>query len=185
MTKPFDAILLLGLELDERDQPKEELILRAKAAAKAYHEGAAPVIVACGGQTPGHAVPEAEVMARLLREEGVPQDALLLEKKSQDTIGNMRFARGELGGGKKLRVLVVTSDYHVRRAVMTARRAGFRARGCAAAIPHDGAWKEKKGKEFAYTVDLLMGWQDEGKSRPKWTYDLFDFVFGKGKTGGE
>ena len=76
-------------------------------------------------------------------------------------------------------MLVVTSDYHVRRSVLTAMRAGFKAKGYAAALEHDSEWQEKKSKELAYTVDMLLGWQDEGKSRPQWTYTLFDFVFGK------
>ena len=177
--KRCDAILLLGYGLDENDQATEELCLRVKAAAKAYCEGAAKVIVACGGTTPGHRVSEAAVMANLLRAEGVPDCAVILEDKSQVTIENMRFAAQKLGGAKGKRVLVVTSDYHVRRSVLTAMRAGFRARGYAAVLEHDETWKEKKGKELAYTVDMLLGWQDEGKSRPQWTYKLFDFVFGK------
>lgn len=177
--RTFDAVLLLGYELDEQDQATQELCLRVKAAAKAYREGLAKLIVACGGTTPGHRTSEAEVMARLLRAEGVPDSAIILENKSQVTMENLRFAAEKLGGAKGRRVLVVTSDYHLRRAVLTAMRAGFRARGYAAVLEHDAAWKEKKSKELAYTVDLLFGWQDEGKSRPQWTYKLFDFVFGK------
>ena len=178
MKKTYDAILLLGVQLDENDQPTDELKARVGEAARQHTAGAAPVVVACGGTLPGHAVSEAEVMARLLQEAGVPKSDIRLENQSQDTIGNMRFARAVLGGGRP-HVLVVTSDYHVRRAVMTAYRAGFRARGCGAALTHDEHWKTLRGKEFAYTVDMLMGWQDEGKSRPKWTYALFDAVFGK------
>lgn len=179
MSKTYDAILLLGYGLDEQDEATQELCLRVQAAAKAYGEGLAPVIVACGGVTPGHHTSEAEVMARLLEAQGVPQEAVLLEDKSQITIENMRFAAQKLGGAKGRRVLVVTSDYHVRRSVLTAMRAGFKAKGYAAALPHDEEWRQKKSQELAYTVDMLLGWQDEGKSRPQWTYKLFDFVFGK------
>ncbi|MBQ2991760.1 MAG: YdcF family protein [Clostridia bacterium] len=177
--KPYDAILLLGLQLDENDQPLEELKVRVKAAAQLYATGACPVIIACGGTTPGHSVSETDVMACLLMQEGVPDEAIIRENESQDTIGNMRFAAKRMGGAKGRRVYVVTSDYHVRRAVMTARRVGFKAKGFPAALVHDEAWKTLRGKEFAYTVDMLLGWQDEGKSRPKWTYALFDFVFGR------
>ena len=118
-------------------------------------------------------------MQALLLEQGVPESAILLENQSQITIENMRFAAKMMGGAKGKRVLVVTSDYHVRRSVLTAMRAGFRARGYAAMLEHDESWREKKSKELAYTVDMLLGWQDEGKSRPQWTYRLFDFVFGK------
>lgn len=177
MKKRYDAILLLGVELDACDRPTPEMRARVTEAAYRYAEGAAPVIVACGGTLPGHGVSEAQVMARLLGEAGVPEHAIAQENQSQDTAENMRFARQVLGGGRP-HVLVVTSDYHVRRAVMTARRYGFSAVGCGAALEHDERWKTLRGKELAYTVDLIMGWQDEGKSRPAWTYTLFDAVFG-------
>ena len=181
MKKRYDAILLLGLALGEGDRPEPELIRRAETAAKAYHEGLAPVIVACGGRTPGHAVSEAEVMRRLLGAQGVPADEVLLENQSQDTMQNFRYAEKLLGGAKGKRVLVVTSDYHVFRSVLTARRVGFCAKGYAAELVRGEAWKKKRREEYAYTFDLIMGWQDEGKSRPQWTYKLFDAVFGKKK----
>jgi len=177
--KKYDAILLLGYGLDENDQATQELRLRVKAAAKAYREGYSDIIVACGGTTEGHHISEAEVMEKLLIEEGISSETIRLENQSQVTSENMRFAANVLGGAKGKRVLVVTSDYHVRRSVLTAMRAGFRAKGYAAPLEHDEEWKQKKNQELAYTVDMLMGWQDEGKSRPQWTYTLFDFVFGK------
>lgn len=177
--KRYDAILLLGYGLDEHDQATQELCLRVKAAAKAYREGYSDVIIACGGRTEGHHISEAEVMHALLLEEGVPENAILLENKSQVTIENMRFAADVMGGAKGKCVLVVTSDYHVRRSVLTAMRAGFRAKGYGAALEHDEDWRRKKNQELAYTVDLMMGWQDEGKSRPQWTYKLFDTIFKK------
>jgi len=177
MKRRYDAIVLLGVELGSDDRPTQEMHARAKEAAIQYAAGAAPVIVACGGTLQGHAVSEAEVMAGLLTALGVPGESILLENQSQDTMGNMRFARALLGGRR--RVLVVTSDYHVRRAVMTARRAGFVSHGCGAALEHDEGWRALRGKELAYTLDLLMGWQDEGRSRPQWTYALFERVFGR------
>jgi len=173
----YDAILLLGVELEKGDQPTDELRLRCAAAAQAYGRGFSETVVVCGGTLPGHAVSEADVMVRLLEERGVPGGAIVRENQSQDTMENMRFAARLIGGTKGKRVLVVTSDYHLRRSVMTARRVGFRAKGCAAVLAHDEGWKIKRNKELAYTLDLIMGWQDEGKSRPDWTYRLFDMVF--------
>ena len=147
--RKYDAILLLGDGLDENDQATQELKMRVKAAAKAYREGYSDVIIACGGTTEGHHISEAEVMQALLLEQGVPGSAILLENQSQITIENMRFAAKMMGGAKGKRVLVVTSDYHVRRSVLTAMRAGFRARGYAAMLEHDESWLEKKSKELA------------------------------------
>lgn len=178
MTGKYEAILLLGYALDGQERATQELRLRVQAAAQAYAQGMAERIVASGGAAPGHAVSEAEVMARLLFEAGLPREAVVLEDASQDTMENMRFSAKKLGGARGRRVLVVTSDYHLRRAVMTARRVGFRASGYAAALAHDAGWRAKRNQELAYTLDLLLGWQDEGKSRPQWTYALFDRVFG-------
>ena len=87
---------------------------------------------------------------------------------------NCRNAAKLLGGG---RVLVVTSDYHLRRAVMTARRAGFDADGLAARMPDWGF--KRRLTEGCYIADLLFGWQDEGRKRPAWAYWLFARVFGE------
>ena len=182
MKKTYDAILLLGVALDENSQPKPELITRVDEAAKAYHEGAlgeTGILIPCGGVLTGRVRSEAEVMAALLEERGVPRSRMRLEDRSQITIENMRFAAALLGDTKKKRVLVITSDYHLRRSVLTAWRAGLRAKGRAAMLAHDEEWKIKKGKELAYTVDMLVGWQDGIKSRPKWVVKLFELVFGK------
>ena len=178
MSVRYDDLLLLGVELGQGDAPTQELRERVQAAVRVYREAGPLTIVACGGVTPGHAVAEADVMAALLAQAGVPERDVLREDCSQSTIENMRFAARLLGGARGKRVLVVTSDYHVRRAVMTARRMGFRAKGVPAVLRHDEGWRRLRAKELGYTVDLLMGWQDEGRTRPAWTYRLFDAVFG-------
>ena len=165
MRPPYDAALVLGVELDADDAPTEELARRVMAAARAYRGGACASLVLCGGCLPGHRCSEAEVMARMLAALGVPKRVLIWEDQSRDTMENCRNAAALLGGTG--RVLVVTSDYHLRRAVMTARRAGLRGR------------VGKRLMEACYIADLLLGWQDEGRARPAWTYRLFARVFGE------
>lgn len=175
MRPPYDAALVLGVELDADDAPTEELARRVMAAARAYRGGACARLVLCGGRLPGHGRSEAEVMARMLAALGVPKRILILEDQSRDTMENCRNAAALLGGTG--RVLVVTSDYHLRRAVMTARRAGLRADGLAAKTT--GRRAGKRLMEACYIADLLLGWQDEGRARPAWTYRLFARMFGE------
>jgi uncharacterized SAM-binding protein YcdF (DUF218 family) len=72
---------------------------------------------------------EAEGAETLLTALGVPQERLILEAKSRDTYENavylkQEFARdGELGPGK--RWLLITSAYHMPRAIGAFRKAGF------------------------------------------------------------
>ena len=57
-------------------------------------------------------------MATLLLEKGVRKSSLLLEEKSKDTIGNAVFSK-DIVLKKKLGtdVVVITSNYHLRRAL--------------------------------------------------------------------
>lgn len=178
----IDAVLALGVALGPDGEPTKELIARADAAARALALAPedAPLVL-CGGCPSGLACAEAEAMRALMLARGVPDSRLLLEDCSTDTMENMRFAARLLGGAKGKRVLVVTSDYHMRRALMTARRVGFSARGVAAALPHDAAWRTLRRKEYCFTLDLLLGWQDEGRARPEAAERLFERVFGPRK----
>lgn len=72
---------------------------------------------------------EAEGAQTLLTALGVPQDRLILEAKSRDTYENAAFLKdeltraGELGPGR--RWLLITSAYHMPRAMGAFRQAGF------------------------------------------------------------
>ena len=173
----MDAILVLGVELDAKDRPTDELAARLDAGLAAMERWPDAPVVLCGGVLPGHARAEADVMREMLLARGVDPARLLCERQSQNTMENLRFAKALLGGGGGRRVLVVTSDYHRLRAVLTAGRNGMRARGFAVRLPRDAAWRTLRLKEWAYTLDLLMGWQDEGRSRPAFTQRAFDLVF--------
>ena len=178
----MDAIHVLGVELDAKDRPTDELAARIGAGLDAMERWPAAPVVLCGGVLPGHARAEADVMRGMMLARGADPARLLCERQSQTTMENLRFAKALLGGSKRPHVLVVTSDYHRLRAVLTAGRNGMRARGFAVRLPRDAAWRTLRLKEWAYTLDLLMGWQDEGHSRPAFTQRAFDLVFsGRGR----
>jgi uncharacterized SAM-binding protein YcdF (DUF218 family) len=72
---------------------------------------------------------EAEGAESLLTALGVPEDRLILEDESRDTYENAQFLKdkltrdGDLGAGK--RWLLITSAYHMPRAMGAFRQAGF------------------------------------------------------------
>ena len=175
---PYDAILLLGAALKKNDEPTDELRARVKKAAEVYrrYEGSIPVMP-CGGVTKGHKRSEADVMTELLAAEGVPMEDIRAENKSRTTMENFRNAQAILGD--KARVLVVTGDYHVRRAVKTARRVGLRARGVAAPLPHDALWICNRMLERRWMTELKRGWLDYPGARPKEGKRLMDERYGQ------
>ena len=178
MSKQYDAILLLGVALKKNDEPTDELRLRAKKAAEVYESlgGCVPVMV-CGGVKKGRKRAEAEVMAELLTAEGVPAESILMEKKSHTTVENFRNAKALLGD--KARVLVVTGDYHLRRALKTAKRVGLRARGVKTPLPHDALWICNFMLERRWMTELKRGWLDHPGARPKEAKKLLDERYGK------
>ena len=175
---PYDAILLLGVALKRNDAPTDELRARVKKAAEVYRKlGGKVPVMPCGGVTKGHKRTEAEVMTELLAAEGVPAEAIRAESKSRTTMENFRNAQALLGN--KARVLVVTSDYHVRRAIKTAKRVGMRARGVGAPLPHDALWICNRMLERRWMTELKRGWLDYPGARPKEGKKLMDERYGQ------
>lgn len=84
--------------------------------------------VLCGGIGAKTKISEASVMQNYMLKNGISSDRLLLEEKSADTTQNIRFAKeiiNDINENDDLRVAIITSDFHIYRAEMIARKAGF------------------------------------------------------------
>jgi len=163
----YDAILLLGLKLEPDGTPRRELLLRIEKAAECWHRGLAPIIIPCGGQTPGTPCSEAEVMRRELLALGVAESAIRMEAQSQITVENFLNARALLQKARP-RVLIVTSDYHLLRAKLICRfSARMRCGGCKAVIPRAESRAARK-MEPLHLLDYLLGFQSGRRKRPQW-----------------
>lgn len=96
-------------------------------AARLHRAGKAPLLVLSGGSDPTTAlIPEAEAMRVLLRELGVPDAALLAEPRSRTTRENARHSAALLRERGIQHVLLVTSAFHMRRAVLEFQAQGLR-----------------------------------------------------------
>ncbi len=110
-TGSYDAIVVAGCRVLPEGRPSLSLVRRATKAVELWRRGVAPVIAFTGGVgdwPPAEAVAAAEVARSL----GVPESALLLERRSRSTIENARFLREQ---SSYARIIVVTDTYHVRR----------------------------------------------------------------------
>jgi uncharacterized SAM-binding protein YcdF (DUF218 family) len=86
--------------------------------------GGAPLMITSGGQGADEPVSEARAMADYLISTGVPAEAIRLEDKSTTTLENLTFSRRIMLADKPdYRCTIVTSNYHVLRAALYARRA--------------------------------------------------------------
>ena len=85
-------------------------------AAALYKAGKAPVILVAGGAPQGGA-PESEQMAGILEVMGVPPRDMLQESRSKTTYENAVYVAEALRERGLDQVLLVTSGFHMRRAV--------------------------------------------------------------------
>ena len=114
------AILLGGIPAVLRE--------RTQAAAQLYLSGKVPYIIPTGGvawDTEFGRMTEAECMTLLLKEYGVPEDAILIENQATTTRENMLYAsvlmERTLHLRGKYRVYIVTSPTHLRRSMALAK----------------------------------------------------------------
>jgi uncharacterized SAM-binding protein YcdF (DUF218 family) len=126
--RPVDFVVVLGSGLVDGEVTR---LLRGRLDRarqvweRARSRGAEPLLVTSGGQGPDEPTSEARAMADYLVATGVPREAILLEEQSTTTLENLAFSRrimAEVRPGH--RCVVVTSNYHVLRAALFARRAG-------------------------------------------------------------
>lgn len=120
-----DAVVVLGAKLTPDGAAGPVLKRRVAAAAALWRDRVAPTLVVSGGATAaGTAGPtEAAVMARrLIGRHGVPAAAVVLEESSQDTLGNARETLALAAERGWRRLVVVTDELHLPRALWTFRR---------------------------------------------------------------
>ncbi|MDP2333889.1 MAG: YdcF family protein [Reyranella sp.] len=128
----YDAIVVLGGGIAPAVPPYvpepdlTESADRIWQAARLYHRGVAPLVIASGGspmaQAGGPMMKEAEAMRIFLTDLGVPAQAIVVEDRSINTIENIRNVRALVKDG---RVALVTSASHMPRALRLARLAGL------------------------------------------------------------
>ena len=125
----YDAIIVLGAQVQPDGTPSIQLGWRLDAAAEAYRQKPVPVIV-CGAKGKDEPMPEAETMKAYLMLHGVSKSDILTDPDSFNTRQNLQNAAKLLEAKPDVRkVLIVTSDYHVPRSLALARDLGFDAVG--------------------------------------------------------
>jgi uncharacterized SAM-binding protein YcdF (DUF218 family) len=97
---------------------------RIDLAEALYLAGRAPRILISGSALDGK-VSEAQMLARLLRQRGIPDSAILLENNSRNTYENARFTDIIMRSQKLKSALLVTSALHMPRAAGSLQKRGI------------------------------------------------------------
>ena len=117
-----DAAIVLGLAL-ENGKPAPDLLVRLDTARTYLEKYPEAHLILTGGNADEPGRTEAAVMRDLLTARGVPEDRLILEDRAETTKENFRNLAGMVS--KDEPVVMISSDYHMDRAVRSAGEEGF------------------------------------------------------------
>jgi uncharacterized SAM-binding protein YcdF (DUF218 family) len=133
-----------------RKEPSFTLAGRLDTAADYMHLHPESRAILTGGLADGQLASEAQVMAWYLEDRGIESSRIILEEQSSNTLENITHSMTLIKQAENRdlsEVLIITSDYHLLRTQMIARRAGLKAAGIRSLSPPD-LYKQYAVREF-------------------------------------
>lgn len=121
---------------------------RLDAAAALYRQGLAPRVLVSGGKKPGDQHSEGEAGRDYLLGLGLPPGALQAETRSRSTFQNLALALPWIRGK---RIIVVTDQPHLPRALLLAQRLGLQAQGYAVEGQFSTAYRNRETLLYGLT----------------------------------
>ena len=129
--RDFDYVIIHGAGLIDGERVTKLLADRLDKAIEIYRKDPTPpFMIPSGGQGGDEKISEAEAMKNYLVENGIPEEHILLEDKSKTTYENLFNSKEIIQAreGRKYTALV-TSNYHVYRALRYCRKIGLECTG--------------------------------------------------------
>jgi uncharacterized SAM-binding protein YcdF (DUF218 family)/glycosyltransferase involved in cell wall biosynthesis len=117
---PADAIVVFAGGVGESGRAGGGAQERIAQAVDLFKSGYAPVMILSSGYV--YSFKEAEVMRALAVDQSVPASAIVLERRAANTYQNVTFVDEILREHGWRRVLLVSSPYHMRRALLVWRK---------------------------------------------------------------
>lgn len=136
--KDKDFLIVLGCALKKDGTPTPLLQGRLDRAIDFYSKqkertGKELMFIASGGQGADEVIPESSAMKRYLIEHGIPEERIIEENQSTSTYENMLYSKDKIREiDPEGKVAFSTTNYHVFRSGLFARRVKMRAVGMGA-----------------------------------------------------
>ena len=155
-----DVIVVLGAAQYD-GVPSAMLRSRLEHALALWRdEKRAPVIAVTGGKKSGDRFTEAATSRRWLTDHGVPRDAIIEEGTGASTWESLHALAPVLRARGMRSAIVVTTDWHVERSVLTLSDLGFTVSGSpAASIAGSFEWGRWTKEVVGVGVGRLIGFQ--------------------------
>ena len=122
----MDYVVVLGAGVNGT-QPSLSLYNRLEAALDFLEKAPDAVAIVSGGQGAGEEITEAECMRRWLEAHGVAPERIIMEPNATNTRENLKFSFDVIAareGKYPEAVAIVSSEYHLLRAKLQAKKLG-------------------------------------------------------------
>ncbi|GEO26842.1 hypothetical protein AAC03nite_26270 [Alicyclobacillus acidoterrestris] len=139
-------------------RPSLPLQGRLRAALHLYRHGVVQTLIVSGGQGEDETVSEARSMKRFLMMNGVPPYVIFEDRQSKDTWENLKNSQRLMEQLGFTTAVIVTSDYHLPRALAVARTLGMNVTGFAAYSTGEES-RAARREVFAHIQYTLKGRQ--------------------------
>ncbi len=141
----YDSIIILGCQVKEDGSLSKQLHLRLTKALEVYKQNP-QLIVASGGQGVNEPISEGVAMKNWLIENGVKEEDIIAETNSFSTYENIEKSVEILKDKNLNNPVIITSDYHIPRAMAIAKDYGLKPQGVSS--PTDPEfWVKNYGRE--------------------------------------
>lgn len=148
---PAEAAIVLGAGVFG-ERPSPVLRERINHAIALYQEGKVKTIIFTGGRSRPEAMSEAAVSRNYALARGVPDSAILVEESSTTTRENLRNAQQIAAANGLVSFRIVSTPYHMRRAISIADELGMNA--CSSPT-RTTRWINDFTRFFAFTREVI------------------------------
>lgn len=119
------TVIVLGCKV-RGEEPSLMLRQRIMAAYRFLEKNPSAMCIVSGGQGSDELISEAESMKRVLVEQGISEERIIMEDRSTGTDENIRFSIEKMNEyGISGNVTIITNDFHQLRAKMIADKYGL------------------------------------------------------------
>ncbi|MCB0034709.1 MAG: YdcF family protein [Anaerolineales bacterium] len=125
-TRSADAAVVLGAGV-WRGRPSPVFRERINHAIKLYRDGYVDTLIFTGGLGRGDELTEGAAARLYALENGIPAEAILIEETSTSTVENLRNAQQVAQANDLDTFLIVSTPYHMKRAINIATDLGMEA----------------------------------------------------------
>lgn len=130
--EPADVLIVLGAGIDADGLPKPMLERRLNRAYDLYQAGYGKAVIVTGARGDDEPITEASSMKAYLVAKGLSPDVIFEEDTSYNTKQNLENAQAIMAAQGFQTAVIVSSDYHLWRALSIAGDLGLTATGAGA-----------------------------------------------------